>query len=84
MKILLTVFLFCLLFPIGLAQAGPTFPAVIPFTSIYYVTPPSANGDQLVVGKMASITIPKYYCNTVDSGVNSSYTITRRLVACPL
>ena len=54
MKIMLIVFLCCLLFPIGLAQAGPVFPAVIPFTSIYYVTPPSANGDQLVVGKMAS------------------------------
>ena len=55
MKILLTVSLWCLLFPIGLAQAGPLFPAVIPFDSIYYVTPPSANGDQLVVGRFPSL-----------------------------
>lgn len=49
------VFLWCLLTSVGLVQAGPIFPAVIPFESIYYVTPPSPNGDQLVVGKFSSV-----------------------------
>ncbi len=55
MRILFTLLLCWLLFPTGLAQAGPTFPAVIPFEWIYYVTPPSTNGDALVVGRMSDV-----------------------------
>jgi len=46
-------FVSCFLLAAAGGYAQHAFPAgYIPFSSIYYVTPPDAHGDQLVVGKM--------------------------------